>query len=136
MDTNEAFAAEVVPLLREDIDAMHHGDNAPRLALWSRTEPLTLMGAWLTASGWQEIQPVIDRLKGTFRGSGSFDYEVVAAECSGDLGYVVALEHNAGVVADQGPSDYTLRVTTVLRREDGAWKVVHRHSDGLGFAAS
>ena len=135
MSPNDAFAAEVVPLLREDVDALHHGDNGPRLALWSRTDPLTLFGAWLSARGWQEIEPVFERLKGSFGGSGSFDYEVVAAECSGDLGYVVALEHNTDVVVDEGPRDYTLRVTTILRREEGQWKVVHRHGDALPVIA-
>jgi ketosteroid isomerase-like protein len=26
---------------------------------------------------------------------------------------------------------YTLRVTHAYRREDGDWKIVHRHADGL-----
>jgi ketosteroid isomerase-like protein len=26
---------------------------------------------------------------------------------------------------------YTLRVTHAYRREDGDWKIVHRHGDGL-----
>jgi ketosteroid isomerase-like protein len=136
MSTNAEFADEVVPLLREDLDALHRGDIGPRLALWSRTEPLTLFGAWLSARGWAEIEPVFERLQGTFGGSGSSDYEVVAAESSGDLGYVVALEHNRGVVVDEGTRDYTLRVTTILRREDGRWKVVHRHGDELSVTAS
>jgi ketosteroid isomerase-like protein len=29
------------------------------------------------------------------------------------------------------PRDYTLRVTQVYRREEGEWKVVHRHADTL-----
>lgn len=28
---------------------------------------------------------------------------------------------------------YTLRVTQIYRREDGDWKVVHRHGDHLPF---
>lgn len=135
MNANAAFAEEVLPQLRAEVDALHHGDPGPRLALWSRTPPLTLFGAWLSASGWEEIEKVFERLKGSFGGSGTFDYEVVAAECSGDLGYVVALEHNTDVVVEEGPRDYTLRVTTILRREDGHWKIVHRHGDALPVTA-
>jgi ketosteroid isomerase-like protein len=31
---------------------------------------------------------------------------------------------------------YTLRVTTILRREDGQWRVVHRHGDPPPDSAS
>jgi ketosteroid isomerase-like protein len=129
MRQSSSFADEVVPLLREEVEALHGGDLAPRLALWSRTEPLTLFGAWRSGSGWAEIEPVFAALGETFRGSRRLDYEVIAAESSGDLGYVVALEHSTAVVGADGPRDYTLRVTTILRREGGAWKVVHRHGD-------
>jgi ketosteroid isomerase-like protein len=135
MDTNEAFAAEVVPLLREELDATHRGDLGPRLALWTRNDPVTLFGAWLSARGWNEVEAVFQRLAEIFRGTGTLELEVVATGCSGDLGYVVALEHNTGVVTDAGTRDYTLRVTTVLRREEGVWKVVHRHGDELAVTA-
>jgi hypothetical protein len=40
-------------------------------------------------------------------------------------------EHT-NVSFDGGPVRYVrLRVTHVYRREDGAWKIVHRHGDGL-----
>jgi ketosteroid isomerase-like protein len=32
-------------------------------------------------------------------------------------------------VGDAAPQAYELRVTTVFRREDGEWRVVHRHAD-------
>lgn len=131
MCTNDAFAAEVVPLLRQEVEALHGGDDEPRLALWSRNEPLTLFGAWLSARGWDEVEAVFRRLADTFAGSRGCDYEVMAAECSGDLGYVVAIENSRGVVTDEGTRDYALRVTTILRRESGSWKVVHRHGDAL-----
>jgi ketosteroid isomerase-like protein len=135
MDAQEAFAAEVVPLLRDEGDATHHGDIGPRLALWTRNDPVTLFGAWMSARGWDQVEAVFERLAETFRGTDTFELEVVATGCSGDLGYVVALEHNTGVVTNEGTRDYTLRVTTVLRREDGDWKVVHRHGDEVALTA-
>jgi ketosteroid isomerase-like protein len=57
------------------------------------------------------------------------DFEVVAAEVSGDLAYLVGYERSAFSV-DGGPVEATsLRVTHIYRREEGAWKLVHRHGD-------
>jgi ketosteroid isomerase-like protein len=136
MTANDDFADEVVPLLQQEVDAVHHGDIGPRLDLWSRNEPITLLGAWFTSRGWADTEAVFRRLAETFRGSEGTTYEVLAAELSGDLGYVVGLEHNTAVVTgDEEPRDYTLRVTTIFRREDGWWKVVHRHGDSLPLTA-
>ena len=46
-----------------------------------------------------------------------------------DLAYTVGYEHTAFSM-DGGPvAPITLRVTHVYRREDGEWKIVHRHAD-------
>jgi ketosteroid isomerase-like protein len=55
----------------------------------------------------------------------------VAAEARGDLAYTVALEHTTASINGVEPQPYVLRVTTIFRREDGEWKVVHRHGDAL-----
>jgi len=39
-------------------------------------------------------------------------------------------------VAGAEPERYSLRVTTILRREEGEWKVVHRHGDPKPDSAS
>jgi ketosteroid isomerase-like protein len=136
MNENEKFADEVVPLLKAEVQALHAGDAGPRLALWSHREPITLLGAWLTARGWDQTDQVFQRLTDTFRGSAGTEYEVLAAECSGDLGYMVGLEHSTAVVIRaEEPRDYTLRVTTIFRREHGEWKVVHRHGDEVPVTA-
>jgi ketosteroid isomerase-like protein len=90
---------------------------------------VTLFGAWLSAKGWPDVEAVFERLATTFNGSIASEYDVVAAGSSGDLGYVVALERSTVAMHDEGTKSYTLRVTTVLRREGGVWKVVHRHGD-------
>ena len=128
MDDTEAFLSTVVPALKEEVTALHDGDLAPWMALWSRKEPVTLFGAALTARGWADIEPAFRWLATNFSGSHSLEYEVVAGGASGDLGYVVAIEHSTATV-NGDPATYALRVTTVLRREDGVWKVVHRHGD-------
>jgi ketosteroid isomerase-like protein len=58
-----------------------------------------------------------------------YRFELVAAGASGDLAYTVGYEH-ASFSMDGGPVEpITLRVTHVYRREDGEWKIVHRHAD-------
>ena len=51
------------------------------------------------------------------------------AGVSGNLGYVVAIERSVAGTHGSPPQTFTLRVTTIFRREQGDWKVVHRHGD-------
>jgi ketosteroid isomerase-like protein len=57
------------------------------------------------------------------------EHEVIAAGASADLAYIVAFEHTTASICGSPPLCYTLRATTVCRREAGEWKVVHRHAD-------
>jgi ketosteroid isomerase-like protein len=124
----DAFLAEMLPQQRAAEQAIHNGDVAPRLALWSHCEPVTLYGAKLAGTGWAELEPMFRTVASWFSDSDEYDVEVVAAGASGDLAYTVGYEHNTVKVAGQ-PRTYTLRVTHVYRREDGQWRIVHRHAD-------
>ena len=68
-------------------------------------------------------------LGASFSDCQSFDNEVIAARASDDLAYTVAYEHTTASIHGGPPAAYVLRVTTVFHREDGEWKVVHRHAD-------
>ena len=49
-----------------------------------------------------------------------------------DLAYIVEVERfKAKVGGTEEIASGALRVTTILRREDGAWKIVHRHADPI-----
>ena len=124
----EQFLAEMLPQQRAAEQAIHNGEVAPRLALWSRNDPLTVYGARLSVSGWADIEPTFHTVASWFSDSTEFEFEVIAAGASGDLAYTVGYEHNQ-VKVDGEPRTYTLRVTHVYRREDGQWRIVHRHAD-------
>ena len=66
----------------------------------------------------------------TFRG-GPVDVEVFQAFTSGDLAVLVAVERQRGPVGDLPSQDWSLRITLVFRRDDGEWRLVHRHADPL-----
>lgn len=136
MSETEEFLASMLPRLKEADTALHNGDAAPRKALWSRTDPVTLFGAAMMTTGWPQIEATFDWLATRFSDCTSFAIEVVAAGASGDLAYLVAYEHTTAAIGGDPPAPYSLRVTTIFRREAGEWKVVHRHADPLPNGAS
>jgi ketosteroid isomerase-like protein len=125
----DAFLAATMPRLNQAEIALHNGDAAPRIAMWSRNDPVTVFGAARNGRGWAEIGPLFERLGSSFSNCTSYRIEVVAAGASGDLAYIVALEHTTASIKGAPPQPYVLRVTTLFRRENGEWKVVHRHAD-------
>ncbi len=131
MAETEQFLATMSPRITEAETALHNGDSGPRAAMWSQAEPLTLFGAAISARGWAEIGPVFATLGQQFSDCLSYQNEIVAAEARGDLAYTVALEHTTASINGAEPAPYVLRATTIFRREEGEWRVVHRHGDPL-----
>ena len=126
-DTEE-FLSDVLPRQRAAEHAIHNGDPEPRLALWTRNDPVTVFGAGMNGFGWAEVEAVFKTVASWFSDSESYEFEVIAAGASGDLAYTVGYERNR-VSVDGVPTSYTLRVTHVYRREHGQWRIVHRHGD-------
>jgi ketosteroid isomerase-like protein len=128
------FLSTVLPLMRDEVVALHGGKAGPRNAVWSHAEPVTLFGAEMSRRGWDQLEPAFEGLAASFSGSEAFENEVIAAGVDHDLGYVVAIEHSTAARRGGAPASYALRVTTIFRREDGDWKIVHRHGDGYSEA--
>jgi ketosteroid isomerase-like protein len=100
-------------------------------ALWSRRDDITLSGGFggTIEKGWDAIGRRLDWV-GTQFSKGSNTIERLVAQESGDLAYVVQLEHLRYTVpgeAKESTRDY--RVTMVFRRQSGAWRIVHRQAD-------
>lgn len=133
----ETFLDSTMPRLTAAETAFHNGDAAPRAAIWSHNDPVTLFGAaGQGESGWAKLSATFDRVASRFSNCTSWLYEVIAAGASGDLAYIVGIEHTTASVGGAAPEPYSLRVTTILRREGGEWKVVHRHADAMPDAAT
>ena len=108
--------------------ALHNGDSAPRRAIWSRNEPVSVLGAFRDAVGQREVDELFASLERTFSDCTSYVFELSACDVADEIAYTAGLEHTSCSV-DGRPRSYTLRVTQVYRREDGEWKVAHRHAD-------
>lgn len=126
MSQYEEFMTWVHSVLRDAEVALHEGDEQPRRAIWSRSDPVSVFGAWKNASGQEAIEGLFVHLGESLSDCTSFEFELLQAEVLGDIAYTVGFEHTSASINGE-PSTYTLRVTQIYRREDGQWKGVHRH---------
>jgi ketosteroid isomerase-like protein len=126
MNQREEFITWVHSVLRDAEVAVHSGDAGPRRAIWSRNNPVTVLGAWRNAVGQQELDELFTHLADSFSDCTSYEFELLEAEVLGDAAYTVGFEHTTASV-NGVPSSYTLRATQIYRREAAEWKVAHRH---------
>lgn len=129
MNDRDVFLDAMLPRLEAADKALHNGDASARAVLWSRKEPVTLFGAAVTTIGWEKVSATFDWLASRFSNCTAFAYDVLAAGVSGDLAYIVGVEHTTAAIGDDPPAEYALRVTTIFRREGGEWRIIHRHGD-------
>jgi len=119
----------------EKVDAaqleLQNGKAAAFKALWSHADDITLSGGFggTVEKGWDAISRRLDWVGAQFSG-GTHTHERVVANTSGDLGYVVQLEHlRFKVPADGKETTRDYRVTMIFRREAEGWRIIHRQAD-------
>jgi ketosteroid isomerase-like protein len=112
------------------------GNPEPEMMMWSHREDVTLSNPFgPVVRGWEQVAAVAERAASQLRDGEIVGYEIVAKYVTAELAYLVEIERaKAKLVASQDIAPITLRVTTIFRREDGAWKVVHRHADPITSA--
>lgn len=128
MTEKDEFIAWTQSRLRDAETALHNGDPGPRLALWSSRDPVSVLGAWRSATGQDEVRELFRTLAETFSSCTSHVYEIVAADVIGDMAFTTGYERTEASINGERRR-YVLRVTQVYRREGGEWKVAHRHGD-------
>jgi ketosteroid isomerase-like protein len=123
--------AAFVEQYHRSVAAFVAGDPEPQKRLWSRRDDVTLANPLgPPARGWGQVEAALDRAIVQLREHPS---EVVGVErvseyATADLAYTVEIERTRMELGGEQAS-VTLRVTSIFRREDGAWRVVHRHAD-------
>ncbi|WP_426244925.1 nuclear transport factor 2 family protein [Nocardioides sp. LHG3406-4] len=130
MTSHEDFLTWVETALQEAEIGLLNGDPTLRRELWSRNEPVSVLGAWRNAHGLREVDELFSALGETFSGCTSYAFELQESDVVGDLAYTAGLEHVSATVDGQQRT-FILRATQVYRREAGDWRVVHRHADTL-----
>lgn len=114
-------------------DTFMRGDPQPLKDLYSRREDVTIANPFGPAArGWKKAAETIDRAASNYRDGEATGFERTSDYATTDLAYMVELERFRSKVG--GSDEFTpisLRVTTIFRREDGGWRIIHRHADPI-----
>jgi ketosteroid isomerase-like protein len=128
--TRDAALEEFIGRCHEAITQQSQGHPEPFLELWSRADDVSIMAA---IGGYQVGFDEVSKLLTAASKTQSFETwsaENLATIVADDLAFSVELEHY-GRHVDGEEEEMTLRATQIYRREDGDWKVIHRHGDVL-----
>ena len=108
-------------------------------ALFSRRDDVTLANPFApfgpVSHGWVQVAESITRAAAYYTDGELVAFDIHAKYVTDQLAYLVEVEHFKAKVA--GRTDkalLALRVTSILRREDSEWKVVHRQADSITSA--
>ncbi len=107
------------------------GNPEPVKGLLSHESYVSLAGGFGGVTrGWKEVTANIEYAAKQF--NGKIVFENLTKVEGQDLGYIVELETYDFKLAKSGEAvRNVLRVTSVFRRENGNWKLVHRHGDPI-----
>ena len=126
----EEFQAMLAKVDAAQLDLQNGKPDAFK-SLWSHADDITLAGGFGGGieKGWELISRRLDWV-GAQYSKGTHAHQRIVVNVSGDLGYVVQMEHIRFHVpgqAKESTRDY--RVTMVFRRESDGWRIVHRQAD-------
>lgn len=80
----------------------------------------------------EQVRQNAELIASRFRGGRNQSVEPLAMGASGDLAFSVWIERGeARVVGRDDYAPLALRVTHIFRRENGDWKIIHRHGDAV-----
>ncbi len=131
------------PDLDRVIEAYHQaaykfvkGDPEPYKKLFSQREDVTLGNPFGPFQrGWQRVADTMERAAALFREGQFIGFENVSKYITADLAYIVEVERfQVKIAGSQDTSKVALRTTSILRPEDGTWRIVHRQADTITSA--
>ena len=127
---------QVVEQCQRALGEFVKGNPEPMQMMFSHREDVTLANPIAPpARGWEQVAATMERAALNLRDGEMVGFELVAKYVTPELAYVVWIEQSKGKVG--GREDivrFPLRVTMILRPEEGTWKIVHRHADPITTA--
>lgn len=132
MPGSEGFDA-VVEQYHHALGEFVKGNPEPLKVMYSRRDDATLANPFgPTTRGWKQCSEAMDLAASHYRDGEVIGFENTAGCVTADLAYIVEVErYEARIGGREEASPLALRVTSILRPEDGTWKVIHRHADTI-----
>lgn len=118
---------------KEASDAFVNGDFSPLDEVSVQASPATLFGPMGSCiEGADQVNGTNAKGAGHFESSSNNTFEVLHQGADERFAYWVGIQRTVAKMAGQDESTpMALRVTELFRREDGDWKLFHRHADRL-----
>jgi ketosteroid isomerase-like protein len=118
------------------VDDFLKGNPEPGKKVYSHRQDVTLANPLGPAvRGWEQVAATIERAAAQVRDGELVDVENVMKHVTPELAYIVRMERSEAKVGGQeAVTPISLRVTMIMRPEDGVWKIVHRHADPITTA--
>lgn len=115
------------------LDAFVKGDPRPLKAIYSTRDEVSLANPFgPPVLGLRQVAETMDRAAAYYRDGRATGFERIAEYLTAELACIVEVErYESKVGGGDEIVPISLRVTTVFRPEDGAWKIVHRHADPI-----
>ena len=127
---------EVVEQSHRAWGAFVKGDVEPIKPLFSHRDDVSIANPFGPPQrGWQNVAATMERAAALYRDGEVVGFESIAKQATPELGYIVEIErYRAKLGGRDEIAPVSLRVTSILRREDDGWKIVHRHADPITSA--
>ena len=128
----------LAPSFEEEVHRYHlavpeitRGNPAAVKELYSRLDDVTLANPFGgIARGWAQVEARLDQASRQFQDGEMLGFDTITSYKALNTAYLVETEHfKARVEGAPAPEEFALRVTSIFRREEGYWKLVHRHAD-------
>jgi ketosteroid isomerase-like protein len=114
------------------LDVFVRGNPEPMKALFSHADDVVLANPFGPAvRGWPTASARLQEASSQFSDGELSGHDRLASYLALDLATIYEVERGTVSVAGGPVSGWILRTTTTFRREDGTWKVVHRHADPI-----
>ena len=123
----------VLDRYRTALDKFSRGDPEPVKAVYSHRDDVTLANPFgPPVIGWAHVAKALDFASSRFSDGEVTAFETIVKNVTPDLVYILEVERWRARVGGRGDiAPFDLRVTTIFRREDDSWRMVHRHADPI-----